>query len=113
MNATEYILSKQIQWAHNSNIKLIGSRKTRGRPAYTRNLKENLFEPLNPKVKKQIDKGDGGELKGKSGNPAKIQAVHSSSALAKRQQGQVFTGCCPNQASKPMYFRQKCQTMIL
>lgn len=81
MNATEYILSKQIQWAHNSNIELIGSKKTRGRPAYTQSLIKNLFEPLNPEVKKQIDKGDGGELKGKSGNPAKMQAVHSSSAL--------------------------------
>lgn len=36
MNASEYILSKQIQWAHNSNIKLIGSKKVRGRLAYTR-----------------------------------------------------------------------------
>ena len=81
MNATEYILSKQIQWANNNNIKLIGSKQVRGRLAYTRSLKENLFEALNPEVKKQIDKGDGGELKGKTGKPAKMQAVHSSSAL--------------------------------
>ena len=81
MNAHEYILSKQTQWAHNNNIKLIGSKNTRGRPAYTRSLKENLFEPLNPEVKKQINEGDGGELKGKSGSPAKMQAVHSSSVL--------------------------------
>ena len=81
MNAHEYILSKQIQWAHNNNIKLIGSKNTRGRPAYTRSQKENLFEPLNSEIRKQISRGDGGELKGKPGSPSKMQAVHSSSAL--------------------------------
>lgn len=81
MNAHEYILSKQIQWAHNNNIKLIGSKKNRGRPAYTRSLKENLFEPLNPEVKSQIDDGDGGETKPKNDALPKMQAVHSSSAL--------------------------------
>jgi len=81
MNAHEYILSKQIQWAHNNDIKLVGSEKARGRPAYTQNLNENLFEPLNPDVEKQIGEGDGGETKPKKGVLPKMRAVHSSSAL--------------------------------
>jgi hypothetical protein len=78
MNAYEYILSKQILWALNNDIQLIGSKGIRGRQAYTRKLTKNLFDPLLPEVRKAFNKGDGGELKG---NPSKMQAVHSSSAL--------------------------------
>lgn len=78
MKAHEYILSKQIQWAHNHEIDLIGSKDNRGRLAYTRNLEDNLFVPLMPDTKKSFQAGDGGEL---TGNPSKMQAVHSSSAL--------------------------------
>jgi hypothetical protein len=78
MNAYEYILSKQIQWAQNNNIQLTGSKGIRGRRAYTRKLAKNLFEPLLPEVRYVFKKGDGGELKG---SPSKMQAVHSSSAL--------------------------------
>jgi hypothetical protein len=42
----EYILTKQIQWASNRGILLIGSKGQRGRPAYTPELNQNLFEPL-------------------------------------------------------------------
>jgi len=78
MNAYDYILSKQIQWAHRNNIILTGSKGSRGRKTYTKNLDDNLFEPLLPKVKSSFNQGDGGEL---TGNPCKMQAVHSSSAL--------------------------------
>ena len=78
MNAYNYILNKQIQWAHCNNITLIGSKVTRGRKAYTQNLDDNLFEPLLSEVKGNFEEADGGEL---TGNPCKIQAVHSSSAL--------------------------------
>lgn len=78
MRAYDYILSKQIQWARNNEIDLIGSRSNRGRPAYTQNLDDNLFEPLADDIKRSFQKGDGGEL---AGNPSKMQAVHSSSAL--------------------------------
>lgn len=78
MNAREYIISKQIQWAYRNNIVLIGSKINRGRKAYTQKLDNNLFEPLMPEVKSDLKKADGGEL---SGNPCKMQAVHSSSAL--------------------------------
>lgn len=81
MKAYEYILSKQIQWALNQGISLIGSQGKRGRPAYTQALNQNLFEPLDPVIKKCIESGDGGEINGSTNRPAKMQAVHSSSAL--------------------------------
>lgn len=78
MKAYEYITGKQTQWALNRGIALVGSKGDKGRPAYTHELNQNLFEPLRLDTLKSFEQGDGGEL---SGNPAKMQAVHSSSAL--------------------------------
>jgi len=78
MNARDYILSKQIQWAYRNNIVLIGSKGNRGRKAYTQKIDDNLFEPLMIEVRDNFTQADGGEL---TGNPCKMQAVHSSSAL--------------------------------
>lgn len=78
MKAYEYIVAKQTQWALNRGILLIGSKGDKGRPAYTPELNQNLFEPLSLDTRKSFEQGDGGEL---SRNPAKMQAVHSSSAL--------------------------------
>lgn len=78
MNTRDYIVSKQIQWAINNEIGLIRSKGNRGLPVYTLSLEENLFEPLAMETIQSISDGDGGEL---SGNPCKMQAVHSSSAL--------------------------------
>jgi len=78
MNAFEYILSKQVQWARNNKITLVGSKGKRGRLAYTSRLGDNLFQPLEPAVRKSFEAGDGGEL---AGNPSKMCAIHSSSAL--------------------------------
>jgi len=80
MKAHEYILSKQIQWALNRGIKLIGSKRKRGRPSYVPNLDENLFMPLDHDVLENFSAGDGNELSS-ADNPGKMQAVHSSSAL--------------------------------
>lgn len=80
MNGYEYIIAKQTAWASQSGISLVGSKKERGRLAYTRKLNENLFHPLLPEVRESFDAGDGGEL-GSSRFPGKMQAVHSSSAL--------------------------------
>lgn len=79
MKAYEHILSKQIEWMHNNEVTLIGSKGHRGRLAYTLNIDDNLFQPLTSSTKISFQRGDGNEL---SGNPAKMQAVHSSSALA-------------------------------
>lgn len=81
MKAYEYIIAKQIQWALNQGISLIGSQGKRGRAAYTPVLDQNLFEPLDPDVSKSFESGDGGEINGSRNRPAKMQAVHSSSAL--------------------------------
>lgn len=81
MNASEQIISKQIEWANNKGLQLVGSAGLRGRKVYTTKIEDNLFKPLNIKTKKELAAGDGGELNGKAGKPAKIQALHSSSAL--------------------------------
>ena len=81
MNGFEYILTKQISWADRNKIRLVGSKVTKGRPTYTKNLDENLFEPLLPETRSEIEKGDGGELKSTSTHSAKMCAVHSSTAL--------------------------------
>jgi hypothetical protein len=81
MNGYEYILTKQTEWAQRRDLTLIGSKGARGRPAYTTRLDDNLFQPLLPSVRADFAAGDGAEL-GAPGSPGKMQAVHSSSALA-------------------------------
>jgi len=76
MKAFDYIISKQIQWAHRNNITLIGSKSGRGRKAYTQKLDNNLFEPLLQDTENNFTQANGGEL---TGDPSKMQAVHSSS----------------------------------
>ena len=81
MNTVEQIISKQIEWANNKGLTLIGSQGVRGRKVYTTKLHENLFLPLTSQARKDLEGGDGGELNGTETRPAKIQALHSSSAL--------------------------------
>ncbi|KJS32310.1 MAG: hypothetical protein VR64_07260 [Desulfatitalea sp. BRH_c12] len=80
MDGFRYIVSKQIGWARNKGLDLIGSKIDRGRPLYLKTLDQNLFQPLLPEVFDSFAGGDGGEL-GSSYLPGKIQALHSSSAL--------------------------------
>jgi hypothetical protein len=82
VKAFEYIIAKQIQWALNHDIPLKGSKDKRGRPAYSHELNQNLFEPLDLNVRKSFEKGDGNEISESTDGPAKMQAVHSSSALS-------------------------------
>ena len=81
MKAHDYILAKQISWAENRGIDLIGSKGPRGRKAYTPELDLNLFEPLSEEARESFLKGDGNEILSSPNNPAKMQAVHSSSVL--------------------------------
>ncbi len=81
LSGWEYIVSKQIQWAKNNNIPLTGSKGERGRATYTRDLNQNLFEPLLEDNQKQFVSGNGQEVLGSPESPAKMQALHSSSAL--------------------------------
>ena len=82
INARKYILSKQIAWARRNNITLVGSKNDRGLHCYTKVIDDNLFEPLLTEVKDEFNKGDGHELKSSNGYPAKVNALHSSSALS-------------------------------
>lgn len=79
MNGFEYIITKQIDWINRNNISvnLIGKKEL----PYTNTFNDNLFEPLHSEIKSQIEKGDGGELKDNSKYPAKMRAIHSSSAI--------------------------------
>ena len=81
MFSKEHIILKQIQWAKRKNIDLVGSKITRGRKTYTKTLNENLFQPLSDQTRKDIENGDGGELRGNSSNSPKMHALHSSSAI--------------------------------
>jgi len=82
MNGYDYIHAKQVQWALNNGIELIGSEGERGVAAYTKQLSENLFEPLSNNVHDSYVRADGGELNDNPNKPPKMHAVHSSSALA-------------------------------
>ncbi len=81
MNGYSYILTRQIAWANNHGIALIGCKGEHARPSYVRTLDENLFQPLSPDAMKAFREGDGDEI-GSPASPGKMQAVHSSSALA-------------------------------
>jgi hypothetical protein len=81
LSGYEYIVSKQIQWAKNDDIPLISSKGERGRPTYTHDLNQNLFEPLLKENQDQFLQGSGQEILGSQEIPAKMQALHSSSAL--------------------------------
>jgi len=81
MNASDQIIAKQIEWAKNKGLNLIGSAGDRGRKVYSTKVSDNLFQPLNLKSRQELESGDGGELKSNTEQPAKIQALHSSSAL--------------------------------
>ena len=68
MNGYQYIMAKQIAWASNCGLTLVGSKGLRGKPAYTPALNQNLFQPLLPEVRESFEAGDGSEL-GKLRNP--------------------------------------------
>ena len=81
MNARDYIITRQVQWAHRHGIFLQGSKGDRGYPAYTTKLCDNLFEPLTDETQTAFCSGDGNELKPNGKQMPKMQALHSSSAL--------------------------------
>lgn len=81
LSANEFIISKQVQWALNRGIELIGSKGERGRKTYTPELEQNLFMPLSKEAQASFKQGNGNEIVGEPDSPAKMQAVHSSSAI--------------------------------
>lgn len=82
MNTYTFLKEKQKVWAHLQGIPLIGSKIERGEHIFTSTLTENLFLSSLPNtIMDNFLHADGGEL-GDGKNPGKIQALHSSSALA-------------------------------
>ena len=81
MNNYEYIKKCQAEWALNQGIELCGSDGDRGARTYCPSVDSNLFKPLCDLARNQIEAGDGGELKSKGTQRARMQAVHSSSVL--------------------------------
>lgn len=73
-NTLANILRAQRRWAEYSGVSFDAD-------GYTRNLTDNLFEPLADDSRAEFSSGGGGEL-GIDGERGKIQALHSSSALA-------------------------------
>jgi len=81
MDGFNYIKQRQILWAQRRGIELIGSAGDRGVRAYTTDLHLNLFQPLSDRARACYEQGDGNEL-GNGDRPGKLQAVHSSAAIA-------------------------------
>jgi len=81
MKPADFILERQLAWANRHQILLVGSQGDRGRRTYAEPLELNLFEPLSADARAEYEAGNGGELSAQEGNPGKMQAVHSSSAL--------------------------------
>jgi hypothetical protein len=79
--AHQYIQQKQIQWAMNRGINLVRSEITKGIQGYASTLNQNLFLPLGESARKSFSDANGNEINDKTGNPSKMQAVYSSSAL--------------------------------
>lgn len=71
---TKTVKAKQLRWANERGIPVDKS-------GYTTGCNDNLFSPLSDDSVAEFDGADGGEL-GKEGKRGKIQALHSSSALA-------------------------------
>lgn len=73
-NLGRAIRQQQLRWAEASGLAI-------GSAGYTRTLDDNLFVTLSPEAQAEFAAGDGCEL-GDHGARGKMQALHSSSALA-------------------------------
>lgn len=69
------ILRKQLTWAHKAGLEP-------DELGYLKSYEQNLFQPLNRQSREAFDKGSGSELRDRPTGPAKMRALHSSSALA-------------------------------
>jgi hypothetical protein len=68
------IRATQLAWATRRGV-------TIDKDSYCLNLEDNLFQPLSACSRADFEEGDGAEL-GQAGKRGKLQALHSSSALA-------------------------------
>jgi Restriction Endonuclease associating with ARP len=90
MSAYEYLVSKQVLWAHRREIRLgsqfrnasDGDLRERGRRVFVYDLEDNLFEPLSSEARCAFEDGDGGELYADKPGEGNMYALQSSSAAA-------------------------------
>ena len=75
MSSKSDLLHQQHQWALNSNLEP----DSRG---YLASVDHNLFQQMNASTRSAFEKGSGSELIDTHSRPAKMKALHSSSALA-------------------------------
>ena len=69
------LVQQQIRWATSEGLAV----DSRG---YLDNVDSNLLKPLSPMAKQAFTEGGGSELLDTTSRPAKMKALHSSSALA-------------------------------
>ncbi len=72
--STSRARKRQLEWARARKIRTDAA-------GYVETPSDNFFAPLSAATQAELAAGDGGEL-GAPGKPGKIQALHSSSALA-------------------------------
>jgi len=75
MQSKQQLLYLQRSWASAKGIVF----EERG---YLENVEANLLQPLSPATKRSFENGSGSELQDTRSRPAKMKALHSSSALA-------------------------------
>jgi len=75
MLSKSQLLFQQCQWAEALGLKP----DARG---YLATVEGNLLQPLNESTRKAFENGSGSELQDTPSRPAKMRALHSSSALA-------------------------------
>ena len=76
LSAAKQVSARLVRWAKNNQPPLDIDKQ-----GYVRRLSDNFFEPLSACTLAELAQGDGTEL-GREGERGKIQALHSSSALA-------------------------------
>lgn len=75
MSTRTDLLARQIRWARGAGL-IVDAR------GYLPNIEANLFRPLSEPTRLNFTRGSGSELVDTPTRPAKIRALHSSSALA-------------------------------
>ena len=75
MSSITYLLHRELHWVGHARL----NPDERG---YLDTVDNNLFQPLYDNTRKAFEKGSGSELLDTKSRPAKMKALHSSSALA-------------------------------
>lgn len=113
MSARSELLKQQRNWADATGL----SPDARG---YVPNVNTNLYRALSPIAKQGFKNGSGNELEDRNGRPAKMRALHSSSALvvnvfdywAVRDTGPLMKALGLKKAQLPLRFEAQFPTNL-